>query len=586
MNPIIFEANSTKFDSLGLGIIQDVVECNVIEGLNGTYELNLRMLSSDKNFNSIRIGAIIGAIPNQYDNIQAFVIESISKNLDGIVEIYATHIAQHRAKLIPINNYSASSLAQAITRSKTNSLENNPFNLTTNKTSSADFKIDEPRSFRELLGGREGSFLDVYGGEYYYDNFDIQLLSRRGQDTNVRILYGLNMVELDVDDEFSFDTSITGILPIWFSEEDGLVKGAIQYSSNALSEAYAKTIVVDMSDYFENKPTASQLNARAQSLIVSRGLDKRNLKVSFEQIQQFSTGDNIQIVQGLQLGDTITVIYELYDINYQSRIIETDYDVLLERYNSMTIGDKRSTINEAISNITNNSIYSVEAEIVRLQDNKVSKVGDTMTGDLVFDKTKGIYGIDSSDTQYPIIADNYVNLWIGAKQTRAKHHVGRTYISTGYDSTNSEGYPTIYVSVPNSSNDNATNYDVWHNGYLPVSQYSYSSFTYSTGFEQYATSGTQEPKASKFGRFVNLTGAIKNLNQISASQQTVIGKVPKGCEPLNNVRVVENGSGVNKFLLVISTDGNITVERYGTTSNIAIPASSWLNICCSYISAS
>ena len=360
MKPTVHAYDAKSFDTLGFGAIQEAISCNVIEEINGNYELHLTMLASDKQFRNIRIGSIIAVKANLTDKKQAFVIETISKNIDGVVEVYATHISQHRAKLIPVDPYTSISLSDALEKIMTNSREDNPFTLSTNKQSSAQQKLVVPLSMREILGGHEGSLLDVYGGEYNFNNFDIQLLQRRGKETNVRILYGVNMIQLDVDDEFSFNASITGILPYWYSEEKGLVKGNIQYTSNAETIGYKKTVPVDFSQDFETKPTVAQLNSKAQSYLNSRGLPTRNIQVSFEQIQQLSTGDNLKSVQNLQLGDTVTVIFSEYDLNYQSRIIATDFDVLLERYNSMTIGDKKTNINDAIGDTISNTLSNID----------------------------------------------------------------------------------------------------------------------------------------------------------------------------------------------------------------------------------
>ena len=95
----------------------------------------------------------------------------------------------------------------------------------------------------------------------------------------------------------------------------------------------------------------------------------------------------------------------------------------------------------------------------------VLKAGDTMSGNLKMNATnKGFYLKDSAGNEYAGIFDNGTNLWLGAYQTQATHHVGRTYISSGYDSANSVGYSSIYVSVPNADNTNASNYEVLHFG--------------------------------------------------------------------------------------------------------------------------
>lgn len=77
---------------------------------------------------------------------------------------------------------------------------------------------------------------------------------------------------------------------------------------------------------------------------------------------------------------------------------------------------------------------------------------------------KGHYLKDSGGNEYPGIYDNGSNLWIGSTQTQATHHIGGTYISAGYNSTNSAGNPTIYISVPTAENNNGSNYPVFHSG--------------------------------------------------------------------------------------------------------------------------
>ena len=95
---------------------------------------------------------------------------------------------------------------------------------------------------------------------------------------------------------------------------------------------------------------------------------------------------------------------------------------------------------------------------------KVAKAGDAMTGDLTTNsdikftaKSKGLYGLDRGSNSYPLIRDNGTNMWIGALATASQHHQGGVYISAGYDTTNSKGFETINVCVPNAANNGGTN---------------------------------------------------------------------------------------------------------------------------------
>lgn len=342
MKPRLFPSNATSFANMGYGTI-DAISCTVTEILNDEFTLEMKMLNTDQQFSRIQVGNIIAVKPNMTDPIQAFCIEQISKAINGEVDVFATHIAQYRSKLIPVSAYTSASLSAAISDALSNSAETNPFSLSTDKTVATGFTLSAPRSFRTLLGGMEGSLLDIYGGEYYYDNFDIQLLNHRGQNNGVRIFYGKNMVDFNAEDTFDWDDSATGVLPFWYSEDDGLVVGDIQYSDNVGDYAYNRTIVKDYSEDYDTIPTKAELESAASTWIASKGYPFTSLSVSFDDMVTDNRGKLIA------LGDTVQVINSMYDVKYSSRIRKMVFNVLLERYDEVEVGDLKKTINEAIA---------------------------------------------------------------------------------------------------------------------------------------------------------------------------------------------------------------------------------------------
>ena len=348
MIPYLFQSDALNFDGMGYGALTRCVSCEVKQelGSTGVYELNMDILTDDPNFQNITIGKIIVARPNLTDSNQAFVIESISKPIDNVVSIYATHIAQHRARLIPVAPVNANSLTAAITAINANVLETNPFTLHTDRSSAGGYKTDTPRSFREILGGAEGSLLDVYGGEYIFNNLDIELVNKRGRDNGVQVVYGQNMTSFEMEEEFSYSETITGILPYWYSEDDGLVQGSIQYSDNVNNFKYHKTVAIDYSDDFEDKPTAADLETLAAADVKSLGNPSTNIKVAFNQFDEVVKG-NVMI---MQLGDSVKVINSNYQVNTTARICSMTFNVLADRYDEIQVGRLQQNINQAISN--------------------------------------------------------------------------------------------------------------------------------------------------------------------------------------------------------------------------------------------
>ena len=104
-----------------------------------------------------------------------------------------------------------------------------------------------------------------------------------------------------------------------------------------------------------------------------------------------------------------------------------------------------------------------------------------------------------------------------------------------------------------------------------------------SGFSIYSTGSTNLPTARRNGRIVQLAGAFKNNNAITVNaEQITIGYVPEWARPDQTTNTVVQGSGMNRFMLVVNPSGAITISRYGTTSYTQAVAGSWLNIACVY----
>lgn len=95
-----------------------------------------------------------------------------------------------------------------------------------------------------------------------------------------------------------------------------------------------------------------------------------------------------------------------------------------------------------------------------------------------------------------------------------------------------------------------------------------------SGFAAYDT-GSYLPKYRKIGNLVEVTGAVKPNAQIAATM-TTFATLPSGYRPTRRMWHLCQGSGSNKWHLGVSTSGEMSVDRYGTTSSGAIPSGTWL----------
>lgn len=341
MKPVLFPSTATEFTTQGLGALSDAISCIVTEERNGLYELEMQYPQSGIHFSEIQNRCIIYAIPSPYREAQPFRVYRITRPINGIATIYAQHISYDLAG-IPVNPFTAGSAAEALSGMASHAAVESPFSFWTDKSTTANFSVLVPSASRSVLGGVEGSILDVYGGEYLFDKFLVRLYNQRGNDNGVVIRYGKNLT--DVEQDANISSVATGVLPYWVGAEGELVQGNIVNVDGTFD--FVRIMTIDFSSDFENQPTASELETRALQYIKSNkiGVPSVSISVSFVQLEQTEEYKDLALLEKCDLCDTVTVQFEALGINAKAEIVRIITDVLLERYESVEVGDIRSNI--------------------------------------------------------------------------------------------------------------------------------------------------------------------------------------------------------------------------------------------------
>lgn len=359
MKPILFSASETAFTSNGLGRL-DPTKCVVVEERNGLYELECVVPVDSPHFDDIANNMILGVIPGDGMTLQAFRIYQITEPLNGLVTLSARHLS-YDLSYNSVMPFTASSINAAFLGLVTNSVETNPFTMWTDKTTAANFKVSVPQTFRSLLGGQQGSILDVYGGEYEFDNWTVKLWNHRGSDTDVTLRYGKNIT--DINQEQNLESVVTGLVPYWADENDlvTLPEKSVD-SSYASSYPYKRTVPIDFSSEYENKPTSAQLRTRTENYILANdiGVPKVSIKVSFVALWQTEEYKNVAPLERVHLCDTVGVVFEKYGINTRAKVIRTEWDCLAERYLSIELGEARSNFAKTIVGMNDQTQTEIE----------------------------------------------------------------------------------------------------------------------------------------------------------------------------------------------------------------------------------
>lgn len=366
---ILFDQNEEAFTSNGLGALPDAISCIVTEERNGEYEVEMEYPLTGSHFHDIQKRRILCVKPNPYDDFQPFRIYSITKPINGIVTVHAAHLSYDTSgsivKLFPADAGSASA---AMSYLKNFSVPSTPFTFFTNVGKTGTMSVPKPSSIRSLLGGSAGSILDTFGGEYLFDKWNISLLESRGANRGVTIRYGKNMTDLEQEEN---DTDFyTGVYPFWYSEsEDG---GLVTLSANngivnapgtydfvkimpldLSSENFSKEMT-DSEGYTTTieKPTEAELLAAAQKYIADNkiGIPKVSLDVSFVMLAQSEEYKDFARLETVKLCDTVTVEFEKLGVKTTAKCVKTVYNVLTGKYNSIELGEPKSSLAETVSN--------------------------------------------------------------------------------------------------------------------------------------------------------------------------------------------------------------------------------------------
>lgn len=338
MKPVLFAPTATTFTTNGLGKLSDAASCTVKETRNGAFELTLKYPIEGIHYAEIQQRSIILAKPNPVDLAQPFRVYRISKPINGLVTVYAYHISYDLTG-IPVSPYSAASVQAALAGFSTNAVAANPFTFWSDMTSSGDFTVKSPASVRSLLP----TMLEVYGGEYKYDKYTVRLYQQRGTDRGVTIRYGKNLTDLKQDENCS--NVYTGVYA-YYKNGDSIVETSPKVTPAPGTYDYTRILPLDLTAEFKDAPTAETLKAAAEQYMTDHniGVPEVSLNVSFVQLEQTQEYKDLALLERVELCDTVTVIFERLGVNATAQVTSTVYNVLIDAYDSVTIGNVRKNV--------------------------------------------------------------------------------------------------------------------------------------------------------------------------------------------------------------------------------------------------
>lgn len=405
----LYPANATEkmLNSNGLGVLSDCISGTVTRERNGEYEIEFEYPIDGAHFSDIALGCLVKAEPEKDHSEQIFEIYAISKPKNGKCTINGEHVS-YRLNRVTVEPFETTGASPALAGLVTHSIGENPFTTWTDiENTTTQYTQTEPATFRGQLGGVEGSILDIFGGEYDFDNYTVKLYKAMGTDRGVTVEYGKNLI--DLKQEESIQDTITGIVPYWIDNEGKnlvMLSEKVIECANAGNFPYKRTIPHDFSQEFQDKPTEEQLRKKAQAYVKANvtGVPDVSITVSAQNLADTEEYKNLS-QEIIRLCDTVTVKFLKLGVNATAKVVSIEYDFINRKIEKFTIGSARSNLAQAIAGSDKKTQKSIDKSASSLQQalNGVKKMlmggyGGHVVPSYNADKQmNAIYVIDTTD---------------------------------------------------------------------------------------------------------------------------------------------------------------------------------------------
>lgn len=385
MLPILYDKNATKEELLstnGLGVLTTCTECTVTEERNGVFECSITVVISDNEplSKKIEVGKFVKLKANPQQVPQIFELYSENStitdrkrtftgrhihyflNYDLIQGGYYVAVDSNFSygghtgtpKEIFDFVYSQNFANGAIFADK-------EFTFASDITTESD-KVDihSIRTIGDFLGGDSKSLLQIFKGEFKWNNFDIEFLKSRGTEKNLVIKYGVNLKSFQ--QEKNIEKMYTHIYPfvkVELGKDSGTgetVYGILNLHRNG--GPYVYTLIDDLT--FHRKVLELDLTETLKSKKMDMNtpdatvyLNIYNATESYVKANQLTvpevsltiTAENeLEEMKNIALCDTVSVYFPTLQSTAKAKVTKVVFDTLLERYTTIELGTPKKTL--------------------------------------------------------------------------------------------------------------------------------------------------------------------------------------------------------------------------------------------------
>lgn len=342
--------------------------CTLKMALNGACTIELKQpIDKEKRWKSIQEDAVI-AVPTPWSEKQLFRIYEKKKTATGIIA-YARHIFFDLIGTTIIDTRPTNKTGQGALE---DILKGTRFKAHSDITIASTAYYVRKNIVQAIMGDDENSFLNRWGGECLFDNFDVYVNDHVGNDHGVNVRFGYNLLE--VEETISLDDVVTRIIPVGY---DGIMlSGDKPWIDSPNIKKYVnvrdKEIKFDdvkVKERAEDKEGFETLEEAQEELIkrcealYEDGIDqpKINYKVNMAALENTTAYKKYKILETVNLGDVVRCRHKGIDLDVVGRCISFEYDCLTKKYKSVELGNftddyfaGQNDLTNKLNNILNN----------------------------------------------------------------------------------------------------------------------------------------------------------------------------------------------------------------------------------------
>ncbi|EOJ0406368.1 phage tail spike protein [Campylobacter jejuni] len=381
------------YDTQGLGALSDWLTATVSNKLNGAEIFQGTYPISGTNADLIVEGRIIQCYVDENRAKQRLRIYYAKTSVIGnTIEVKAEPIFNDIRKSV-LNKYDSGTekitATQAWQNAKALAKPAIPqqFSFSSLVDTLANVKI-EKANFLEFFGGKEGSILDRFHGEFLKDNNTLRHEKRLGADHKIKAIYTKNLTGLDL--EIDAQSVLVGVYPFISSSSEG--EDEITLPEEVIFTDYVDDYPAGYVSFvdFKDKATDVATLREAAKDWLKTNIDKQKPQVSgwieLVPLRHQRGYEKFVDLEKVSMGDGVDVYHPQLKVNMSARIVEYTFNVLTNSYDKLVVGNVKTNFLENtennVSNLINDAIDQLKngGEISDLINDIVDHQTDMITG--------------------------------------------------------------------------------------------------------------------------------------------------------------------------------------------------------------